>query len=103
MKKVVMVEKVTFFCDICGDDTTNNGRNICQICGRDNCSGCQEVITGSKDMLIGICPICNNMYDKFKKEMNDCYFKYDELYEHDVTKILDEWKEESLLIENKGD
>ena len=103
MKKVVMIEEATYFCDICGVDITNKGKNICNICGREHCLGCHEVVTGSKDMLMGICPICNDIYDKFKKEMDDCYAKYDELYKHDANEIFDAWKKESLLINNKGD
>ena len=103
MKKVARVEKVTYFCDICGVDITNEFRHICQICGRDHCKVCHKTVKGSKDMLIGICPICNDIYDKFKKEMDDCYFKYDELYKHEANEIFDKWKKESLLIKDKRD
>jgi hypothetical protein len=103
MKKVTMVEKVTYFCDICGFDITNEYMSVCKICGSEHCKMCHHTIKGSKDMLMGICVICYNTYDKFKKEMDDCYAKYDILYTHDVNEIFDEWKKESLLIKNKGE
>lgn len=108
MKKVEMVEKTTYLCDICGTDITRRhdtlfNNNICKICGREYCETCHTTVKGSKDMLIGICPICNDIYDKFKKEMDDCYAKYDKLYIHDANEIFDEWKKESLLINNRGD
>ena len=103
MKKVEMVEETTYFCDICNADITNKYRNICQICGRDHCKVCHETVKGSKDMLIGICPICHAIYDKFKKEMDDYYTKYDELYISIANEIFDKWKKESLLIYHKGD
>ena len=103
MKKVAMVEKVTYFRDICGFDMTNEYRSICQICGRDHCQTCHETVKGSKNMLIGICSICNDTYAKFKKEMDDCYAKYDKLYIHEANEIFDVWKKESLLVKNNGD
>ena len=103
MKRIVMTEVTTYFCDICGIDITDKCINICQICNRDHCEECHKTVKGSKDMLIGICPICVTIYDKFKEKMVNCQVKYNELYEHDVTKIFDEWKKESLLIKNKGD
>ena len=103
MKKVEMVEEITYFCDICGVDITDIfSRNYCKICGREHCKVCHKTVKGSKDIPIGICPICVNLYDKFKKETDDCYFKYDKLYKHDATEIFDEWKKESLLIKNSG-
>ena len=98
-----MVEEITYFCDICNADITNEGIHICKICGREHCKICHETVKGNKDMLMGICSICYYAYDKYKKRMINYQVKYNELYEHDVTKILDEWKKESLLIKNKGD
>lgn len=103
MKKIEMVEKITYFCDICGFEMTNEYRATCQICGREHCRVCHETVKGIKDLLIGICLICNNTYDEFKVEIDDCYFKYDALYKHDANEIFDKWKKESLLINNKSD
>lgn len=98
-----MVEEVTYFCDICGVNITNKYISVCKICGRQHCKACHETVKDGKNMLMGICIICNDTYDKFKKEMDVCYFKYDELYKHDANEIFDKWKKESLLIKNKGD
>ena len=103
MKKVEMVERVTYLCDICDIDITGKSRNICSICGREHCKTCHITVKGSKDGLIGICKICNEVYEKFKKQMDERYYEHDELYKHDVLEINDRWKKESLLIDNKGE
>lgn len=103
MKKVEMVEKTTYFCDICGVDITYEYKNFCKVCGREHCDTCHIRVKGSKGILMGICLICNEIYAKFKKQMDESYYVYDELYRQDVLEINDRWKEESLLIDNKED
>lgn len=98
-----MIKHVTYVCDICGEDITNKDKNICQVCGRDHCKVCHKTVKGSKDMLTGICLICSEVYEKFKKQMDERYYEHDELYKYDVLEINNRWKEESLLIDNKGE
>jgi len=107
MKKIEMVEEVTYFCDICGIDITNiylaHKENICNICGREHCEDCLEVVQGHKEMLISICSTCYDTYEKFKTQMNECHRKYDGLERQEIIEIKDRWKKESLLVKNKGE
>lgn len=101
MKKITMVKKVEYFCDICGKNITDDSKNKCEMCGRAICNACYDSVRGWKDMWLTICPICKPMFPEVKDKMNIDYDKHDDLHKKYCGKLYTELKEKSLKIEDK--
>ena len=97
-----MVEKVEYFCDICGKDITHVDHYTCKICGREHCNICHTTVKGRKDMWLSICSICKPMYFNVKDQMNIDYKKHDDLHKEYCDKLYENWKKESLLLDVVG-
>lgn len=101
MKKITMVEKVEYFCDLCEKNITDEQKYTCGVCDRIICSVHSESIKGWKDLWLVVCPICRPMYKKVKEQMNIDYKKHDNKHKEYCSKLYEEWKKESLTIDNK--
>lgn len=93
-----MVEKVEYFCDVCGRDITDETRHTCGICGRTTCVGCYISLRGWKEMWLTTCDICRPIYEKIKEKMDIDYKKHDNLHKEYCGELYTKWKKESLLI-----
>lgn len=100
MEKITMVEKKEYFCDICGKNMTDASRYTCGVCGRHVCNACYISVRGWKELWLTVCDICEPMYKEIKKQMNIDSKKHEALHLAYCTKLYEEWKRKSLLVED---
>ena len=64
--KTIEVEEI--YCDICGKETDARSIEKCAICEKDFCGKCGDVYVGIFCEGTKSIHICNNCFDKYKKE-----------------------------------
>ena len=94
MRKTIMVkkEKVVYFCDLCGKETTYY--NSCSICNREFCDDCSKGMKHTSLIWYPHCPICIKLKEKYFNDIQKCFKESEELRDKGID-LMHKWGKES--------